>query len=90
MWLHILILVGFNEPDSFPLMQLRKHVGAAEWEWHRRKSEDLPGVETFVTQKMLELEEYDERRAPRRALNADGVSSESRLWKQDTTNTGVL
>ncbi len=60
MWLHMLISVGFNEPGSFPLMQLRKLVGATEWERRRRESEDLPGVEAFVTQKMWELEEYDE------------------------------
>jgi len=60
MWLHMLISVGFNEPNSFPLMQLRKHVGATEWERRRKECEDLPGLEAFVTQKMLELEEYGE------------------------------
>jgi hypothetical protein len=31
MWLHMLLLSGFNDYCSFPFTQLRQHVGASEW-----------------------------------------------------------
>lgn len=58
MWLHMLLLVGFNDPYSFPFTKLVQYVGTDEWERREREvSEDE--VSAFGAQKALQLEQYN-------------------------------
>lgn len=59
MWLHMLILSGFNDNHSFPFIQLRRHIG--ETEWARREEIYNPSeLEVFAERKVKELNKYDE------------------------------
>lgn len=59
MWLHMLILSGFNDNHSFPFIQLRQHIG--ETEWARREEFYNPSeLEAFAERKVKELNKYDE------------------------------
>jgi hypothetical protein len=58
MWLHMLLISGFNHPCSFPFRKLILHVGIDEWERRKREVDDAE-VEAFGTQKGLELEQYE-------------------------------
>ena len=60
MWLHMLLSSGFFDSPSFPCMQLRKHKGADWWDERLTEYGDTEEVESFVTNKLRDLEEYDE------------------------------
>lgn len=59
MWLQMLLSVGFNDHRNFPFLQLRQHVGEAEWERRKNEFGALPEIEVFVKQKVMDLEKYD-------------------------------
>lgn len=59
MWFHMLLSCGFNDTYSFPFTQLRQHIGIDKWKrlrWEVNQEE----VEAFITQKISQLEQYDE------------------------------
>jgi hypothetical protein len=60
MWLHMLILSGFNDHRSFPFTQLRQHFGATEWSKREEEFNNTEELEAFAAQKVSELDEYDE------------------------------
>ncbi|KAK2757120.1 hypothetical protein FQN54_005090 [Arachnomyces sp. PD_36] len=59
MWLHMLLLSGFNDHRSFPFTQLRRHFGT---EWSKREEEfnNEEKLKAFAARKVSELDEYDE------------------------------
>lgn len=59
MWFHILLSCGFNGTYSFPFTQLRQHIGVDKWKSLRWKV-DQEEVGEFVTQKIAQLEQYNE------------------------------
>ncbi|CAG8909598.1 unnamed protein product [Penicillium egyptiacum] len=59
MWLHMLLSSGFFDSPSFPCMQLRRHKGADWWDERLIEYEDTEEVETFVANKLHDLEAYD-------------------------------
>lgn len=74
MWLHMLLLSGFNDHRSFPFTQLRRYFGA---EWAKRENEfnNEEELEAFAARKMSELDEYDEaleKREDNKALVDNG------------------
>jgi hypothetical protein len=60
MWLHMLLSTGFNDHRSFPFTQLRRHLGATEWARREKEFDNVKELEGFATQKLSELDEYDE------------------------------
>ncbi|EEP80975.1 predicted protein [Uncinocarpus reesii 1704] len=57
MWLHMLILSGFNDHHSFPFTQLRQHFGT---DWTTRENKiSKAELEEFEMRKHRELDEYD-------------------------------
>ncbi|WEW59263.1 hypothetical protein PRK78_004732 [Emydomyces testavorans] len=58
MWLHMLLLSGFNDHRSFRFTQLRQYFGN---EWTKREQEiNNAELEVFAARKVSELDEYDE------------------------------
>ncbi|OAA53512.1 Protein kinase-like domain protein [Niveomyces insectorum RCEF 264] len=60
MWLHMLLLCGFNHPDSLPFVQLQQHVGTDTWKKRQRQHRG-PAVDAFVERKLRQLEQYEKR-----------------------------
>jgi hypothetical protein len=60
MWLHMLLLSGFNDHRSFPFTHLRQHLGATAWARHENEFENEEELEAFAAQRVSELDEYDE------------------------------
>lgn len=60
MWLHMLLLSGFNDYCSFPFTKLRQHLGAAEWAKREKEFDQAEELEGFASRKVKELENYDE------------------------------
>lgn len=60
MWLHMLILSGFNDHHSFPFTQLRRHLGPTEWARREREFDSAEDLEAFAARKKSELVKYDE------------------------------
>lgn len=60
MWFHMLVSSGFFDTPSFPCMQLRNHKGAEWWDARLKEYEETEEVETFVNDKVKDLEAYDE------------------------------
>ncbi|PGG96623.1 hypothetical protein AJ80_09802 [Polytolypa hystricis UAMH7299] len=60
MWLHMLLLSGFNDHRSFPFTQLRRHLGATEWAKREKEFDNEEELEAFAARKVSELDEYDE------------------------------
>jgi hypothetical protein len=78
MWLHMLLLSGFNDCQSFPFTQLRQHFGANEWTEHKKEFNDIEDLKAFAERKARELVEYDEaleRREEDKALVDSGKMS---------------
>jgi hypothetical protein len=59
MWLHMLLSSGFNDHRSFPFMQLRRHLGAAEWAKREKEFDNTEELDAFAKRKVSELDEYD-------------------------------
>ena len=59
MWLHMLLLSGFNDHRNFPFTQLRQHFGA-EWAKREEGFNTAEELEAFAVQKVKELDEYDQ------------------------------
>ncbi|OJK04808.1 hypothetical protein ASPACDRAFT_49181 [Aspergillus aculeatus ATCC 16872] len=55
-WLHMLLSFGFNDHRSFPLTQLRRHLGLTEWARRERKSDNAEELEAFATRKVRDLD----------------------------------
>ncbi|KAL5362777.1 hypothetical protein BJX96DRAFT_166930 [Aspergillus floccosus] len=60
MWLHMLLMSGFNDHRSFPFIQLRRHLGPGEWARREKEFDDPDELEAFAARKVDELEKYDE------------------------------
>ncbi|KAI2699397.1 hypothetical protein CBS147332_8283 [Penicillium roqueforti] len=60
MWLHMLVLSGFNDNCSFPFTQLRQHIGLTEWAKREKEFDNPPELEAFGKRKVNELDQYDE------------------------------
>ncbi|TAQ90749.1 hypothetical protein B7494_g929 [Chlorociboria aeruginascens] len=60
MWLHLLLLSGFNNQRSFPFTQLRRHLGATECAKREKELDNTEELEAFAAQKVSELDKYDE------------------------------
>jgi hypothetical protein len=60
MWLHMLLLSGFNDHRSFPFTQLCQHLGATEWVKREKIFFNADELEAFAAQKLSELDECDE------------------------------
>ncbi|PYI11363.1 phosphotransferase enzyme family protein [Aspergillus sclerotiicarbonarius CBS 121057] len=60
MWLHMLLSSGFNDHRSFPFMQLRQHLGAAEWARREKAFDHAKELEASAEGKVSELDKYDE------------------------------
>lgn len=60
MWLHMLLSSGFNDHRSFPFIQLRRHLGPAEWAKREKEFDNTEKLEAFAALKVSELDEYDE------------------------------
>lgn len=60
MWLHMLLLSGFNDHRSFPFTQLRRHFGATEWAKCEKEFDNAKELEAFAARKVSELDKYDE------------------------------
>lgn len=58
MWLHMLLLWGFNHPDNLPFIQLQRHIGTEEWEKLKRQFRALK-MNAFVEEKVTQLVQYD-------------------------------
>lgn len=58
MWLHMLLLCGFNHPENLPFVQLQQYISTETWEQFKRQ---FHGTEedTFVKEKLPQLEQYD-------------------------------
>jgi len=57
MWLHMLLLTGFNDSSSFPFTKLVQHIGIDQWA--KREGEvSEHEVVTFGVQKELQLKQY--------------------------------
>jgi hypothetical protein len=52
MWLHMLLLNGFNDHRSFPFIQLRRHVGVTKWEKLEKEFGNAEEVIAFAAQKL--------------------------------------
>ncbi|THC87445.1 hypothetical protein EYZ11_013107 [Aspergillus tanneri] len=59
MWLHMLLLSGFNDHRSFPFTQLRLHIGATEWARREKEFDKAKECEAFAARKVSELDKYD-------------------------------
>ncbi|KAL4746740.1 hypothetical protein BDW72DRAFT_210171 [Aspergillus terricola var. indicus] len=59
MWLHMLLVSGFNDHRSFPFTQLRQHFGPTEWERREKEFEDATELEAFAARKVSDLDKYD-------------------------------
>jgi hypothetical protein len=57
MWLHMVLAWAFNDPQTFPFAQLRRHVGADKWK--KLQAVNQGDLDAFVKKKMLHLEQYD-------------------------------
>lgn len=60
MWLHMLLQTGFNYVSSIPFAQLRQHIGIKKWEILQNGFHGMEGIETLVTSKTAQLNQYDE------------------------------
>ncbi|KAL4914481.1 phosphotransferase enzyme family protein [Aspergillus aurantiobrunneus] len=60
LWLHMLLLSGFNDHRSFPFTQLRWHLGATGWAKRENKFNITKEDEEFAARKLDELDKYDE------------------------------
>jgi len=60
MWLHILLLSGFNDHRNFPFTQLRRHLGATEWAKREKEFDNTEELEAFAARKVSNLDDYDE------------------------------
>lgn len=60
MWLHMLLMSGFNDHRSFPFTKLRQHVGTSEWAKREREFDQPELLEAFASRKINELDNYDE------------------------------
>lgn len=60
MWLHMLLLSGFNDHRSFPFTQLRRHLGTTEWARREKEFDNAKEHEAFAARKVRELDKYDE------------------------------
>ncbi|EEP75923.1 predicted protein [Uncinocarpus reesii 1704] len=69
MWLHMLLLSGFNDYCSFPFTQLRRHFHT-EWVKCEEESDNTEALEAFAARKVSELEEYDEALEKREEIKA--------------------
>ncbi|KAL4985841.1 hypothetical protein BDW68DRAFT_164298 [Aspergillus falconensis] len=75
MWLHMLLLSGFNDHRSFPFTQLRQHFGDTEWVRREKGFDDAMELEAFAARKISELDKYDkdlEKLEDKRALVDSG------------------
>jgi hypothetical protein len=75
MWLHMLLLSGFNDHRSFPFTQLRRHLGPTEWAKREKEFDNAEELEAFAERKVSELGEYDkalEKREEDKALVDSG------------------
>lgn len=59
MWLHMVLSCGFNDAHNLPFTQLRHHMGIKEWERRKEEFYKTEGMETFVTQKLPQLTQYE-------------------------------
>lgn len=60
MWLHMLLLSGFNDHRNFPFTQLRRHSGASEWARREKEFDNAEELEAFAARKVRDLDRYDE------------------------------
>ena len=60
MWLHMLILSGFNDHRSFPFTQLRQHIGDTKWAKGEKRFDNPSELDSFATRKVNDLRKYDE------------------------------
>ncbi|KAL4742306.1 hypothetical protein BDV11DRAFT_202807 [Aspergillus similis] len=58
MWLHMLLLSGFNDHRSFPFTQLRQHFGPTEWARRLREFDNATEIEAFAARKVSDLDKY--------------------------------
>lgn len=75
MWLHMLLLSGFNDHRSFPFTQLRQHLGATMWAKREKEFDNAEKLKAFAARKVRELDEYDkalEKREEDKALVNSG------------------
>ncbi|RDW67225.1 phosphotransferase family protein [Aspergillus mulundensis] len=59
MWLHMLLLSGFNDHRSFPFTQLRRHLGATEWARREKEFDNAAELGAFAARKVSDLDNYD-------------------------------
>ncbi|KAJ5531277.1 hypothetical protein N7527_004670 [Penicillium freii] len=59
MWLHMLLLSGFNDEHSFPFTQLRAHLGATEWIRRGMEFDSPNELEEFAARKVREMDMYE-------------------------------
>lgn len=60
MWVHMLLLSGFNDHRSFPFTQLRLRLGPEEWARREREFDNPKELEAFAGRKVNDLDKYDE------------------------------
>lgn len=58
MWLHMLLLCGFNHPKNLPFVQLQQHIGSEKWLKLRRQFYGME-MNIFVEEKVSQLAQYD-------------------------------
>lgn len=80
MWLHMLLLSGFNDHHSFPFMQLRRHIGDDKWAEHEKEVNDEE-LDAFAALKVRELDKYDE--ALERMENEKALVDSGKMTKDE-------
>jgi hypothetical protein len=71
MWLHMVLSCGFNDADNLPFTQLRHHIGTEKWRQRKEEFYETKWMETFVTQKLPQLTQYEEDFEKTKAHKAD-------------------
>ena len=71
MWLHMVLSCGFNDADNLPFTQLRHYIGMERWQQLKEQFYGSEGMETFVTQKLPQLIQYEEDLEKTKACIAD-------------------